>query len=369
MMKRQLYLIVASGILATALACGDKSSSPAAPSAAGGAVGDNAAAADGTTLKVPAPILASPANGTNLQDADVFLVTNPVTAKFTNATQFAYRFQILLNGQVVRELRTSNSTQWKLPELESNTTYSWRVRAEQGTSFGPWAAEWTFKTADQPPGYIRGGEVYDPLIDGKSVGILHGPVTFIPGVGAKMENWSAFIEYRLQQTVTGGEISMLVTNLATNTEGDKTKIMSMCEGQCTNNGASNNITSNDRRFTIEKRGNPAGAVAWRVITSRDQIDTVGSERVRREFSTSKLYLWKATWGGGRFNLSIREGGASGKEIYSFGKGYGGVYDPSPHYAFAGGPAGRAGRDSGTVNDIIVRQVWVSSRPRPSFANK
>ena len=87
-------------------------------------------------------------------------------------------------------------------------------------------------------------------------------MTFIPGVGAKMENWAAFIEYHLQQTLTGGELSMLVTNLATNTEGDKTKIMSMMEGPNLQN-----ITNNDRRFTIEKRGQPAGAIAWRVITA------------------------------------------------------------------------------------------------------
>jgi hypothetical protein len=371
MMKRQFVLFVACGVLATALACGDKSSSPAAPSPAGGTGSDVGATADGSTLKVTAPTLVAPANGSTLADSNVALTVSASAGKFTTVSPLAYRFQILLNGQVVKEFRTSTSLKWPLPDLESNTTYSWRARAEQGPFFGPWAAEWTFKTAEQPDGYIRGGEVYDPLVDGKSVGILHGPVTFIPGRGAKMENWSAFIEYHLQQTVTGGEFSMLITNLAANTEGDKTKIMSMCDGPCLNNGDQHtNITSNDRRFTIEKRGNPAGVVAWRVITSNDQIETSGkAQRMKRDFSTSKTYLWKATWGGGRFNLSIREGGASGKEIYSFGKGYRGVYDPSPHLAFVGGPTGRAGSDSGTVNDIIVRQVWLSSRPRPGFANK
>jgi hypothetical protein len=362
MMNRKLVLFVACGALATALACGDKSSSPAAPSPAGGAGGDVGALADGTTLKVTPPTPVSPANGSTLADSNVALTVGASVGKFTNVSPLAYRFQILLNGQVVKESRRS-SLRWPLPDLESNTTYSWRVRGEQGPFFGPWMAEWTFKTAEQPDGYIRGGELYDPLVDGKSVGILHGPVTLIPGRGAKMENWAAFIEYHLPQTVTGGEFSMLITNLATNTEGDKTKIMAMCEAPC------GNITQDDRRFTIEKRGNPAGIIAWRVITSRDQIDTVGRERVKREFSPSQTYLWKATWGGGRFNLSIREGGANGRVIYSFGKGYRGVYDPSPQKAFAGGPTGRAGRDSGTVNDMIVRQVWLSSRPRPSFANK
>ena len=367
-MKRQFSLFVACGLLATALACGDKSSNnPAAPSAPG--TSTDGATTDGSTLKITAPAPVSPANNSTLEDNSVPLRINASTAKFTSsAGTLAYRFQILLNGQVVKEARVGG-LEWALPDLESNTTYTWRARGEQGSFFGPWSAEWTFKTAEQPDGYIRGGELYDPLVDGRSVGTLHGPVTFIPGVGAKMNNWSAFIEYHLQQTVTSGEFSMLVTNLATNTEGDKTKIMSMCQGSCTNNGGSNNITSNDRRFTIEKRGQPAGAIAWRVITSNDQIDTVGAQRVRREFNTSKTYFWKSTWGGGRFNLSIYEGGVGGKQIYSFGKGYGGSYDPHPHDAFVGGPAGRAGRDSGTVNDIIVRQVWLSNRPRPSFANK
>jgi len=363
MMKRQVFLFVACGLLATALACGDKSS-PAGPSPATGGGNDSGATPDGTTLKVTAPTPVSPANGSTLADNNVSLTITGSAGKFATVSPLAYRFQILLNGAVVKQFRGA-TLQWKLPtDLESNTSYAWRARAEQSTFFGPWSAEWTFKTAEQPEGYIQGGELYDPLVDGKSIGRLHGPVTFIPGVGAKMNNWSAFIEYHLQQTVTGGEFSMLVTNLATNTEGDKTKIMSMIEGPNLQS-----ITNNDRRFTIEKRGQPAGAIAWRVITSRDQIDTVGSERVRRSFSTSKTYFWKATWGGGRFNLLIREGGVNGAQIYSFGKHYGGVYDPNPHYAFVGGPAGRAGSDSGTVNDIIVRQVWLSSRDRPAFANK
>jgi hypothetical protein len=362
-MKQKFYLIAASSLLAVALACGDKSPSPAAPSSASPGETGAGALADGTTLKVPAPTPVSPANGAQLTDFNVVLKVNPVTALFTNASTFAYRFQVLLNGQVVREVRTS-AAEWKPPALEANNaTHAWRCRAEQGTFFGPWSAEWTFKTPDQPTGYIQGGEVYDPLTDGKTVGIVHGPVTFIPGVGAKIENQDAYIEYRIPQTITGGEISMLVTNLAKNTEGGKTKLMSMREGD-------SDITTNDRRFTIEKRGNPPGTIAWRVITSRDQIDTVGNaQRMVRDFETSKLYLWRATWGGGRFNLTIKDGGADGRLIYSFGKAYRGVYDPSPHRAFVGGPQGRGGRDTGSVNDMIVRQVWVSSRERPAFANK
>jgi hypothetical protein len=364
-MNKKLYLVAACGLLATVLACSDKSSSPAAPTPVANGAGSNTpATADGTTLKVPAPTPVSPANGATLEDFNIVLKVNPVTAKYADVSQFAYRFQILLNNQVVKEFRTSTTTQWTVTDLENNTTYTWHARAELGTNFGPWSDGWTFKTPEIPEGYINGGELYDPLFNGKTVGVPHGAVSFIPGVGVKLEGLTSYIEYHLGQTVAGGEFSVLVTSLEFNTEGDKTKIMAMKEG--TN---PNDITTNDRRFTIEKRGNPAGTVAWRVRTSNDQIDTQGAERVVRHFDPSHTYFWKATWGGNRFNLLIKDGGVNGSQIYSFGKGYGGVYDPNPHVAYIGGPGGRAGADSGTVPGIVVRQVWLSSRPRPSFANK
>jgi hypothetical protein len=361
-MNRKLTLIAASGVLAAALACGDKSPSPAAPSPSTPATGDRAAAADGSTLKVPAPPLVSPADGAKLEDFEIVLKLNPVTAKFTNVSTFAYRFQLMLDGQVVRDFRTSTTTEWKPEDLENNVTYGWRARAEQGSYFGPWSATWTFTTPDKPSGYITGGELYDPLTDGKTVGTVHGSVTFIPNVGARINNLSSYIEYRLPQTVTSGQFSILVTGMPTNTEGTKTKIMAMSQGD-------SDITTNDRRFTIEKRGDPPGIVAWRMITHDDQIDTTGGERVKVNFDANKVYLWLARWGNNRFNLLIQEGGVSGRTIYNFGKHYAGVYDPNPHVAYIGGPAGRGGLDSGSVTPMIVRQVWLSSRERPSFADQ
>jgi hypothetical protein len=257
---------------------------------------------------------------------------------------------------------------WKpKSSLESNAQYSWRARAEQGTLVGPWSATWTFTTPDQPPGYIVPGELYDPLFDGKTVGDINGSATILPGIGVRLNNHTSHIKYVLPQTMTSGEISVLVTNVPTNTEGGKTKIMSMCESPCVGTA---NLTVNDRRFTIEKRGDPAGVVAWRVITSNDQIDTIGNaQRLKRDFNPNKWYLWRAKWGSNRFDLTIYEDGANGKQIYSFGKNYRGVYDPNQHFAFLGAPLGRAGADDATVPGMVVKQLWISTRPRPAFANK
>lgn len=363
-MHKKLYLIGASGALALALACGDKNPSPAAPTpaATSGQVGSEAAAADGSTLKVPPPTPTAPANGAQTADFNIVLKVNPVTAKFVNISNFAYHFQILLNNQVVREFRTSTSTQWSVEDLDSNVTYSWHARAESGSYFGPWSDTWTFKTPDIPSGYIHSDEVYDPLFNGKTVGQIFGPVTMIPNQGAKMEDLVSYIQYALPTTVTSGEISLLATNVHGGTQGGKTKIMSMSQGL-------SDITTNPRRFTIEKRGEPENTIAWRVITNCERIETVGGERVERQFDPNRWYLWTATFGNGNFNLTVREDGPDGKVIYSFGKPYCGSYNPDPQFVFAGGPTGRAGPDSGTVPGMIVKQFWMSSRPRPPFANR
>ena len=363
-MYKKLYLCGAAVALATAVACGsgEKSSNPVSPSA-GGTVDGADAGGDGHTLKVTAPTPVAPANGSTLDTFGPTLRVTESSAKFQGSGPITHRFQ-LLNGSTVLSEATTGGTSWVPPNLQNKTTYGWRARGEQGGRFGPWSATWTFTTPDQPEGYVRGNELYDPLYTGKTIGHRVGPTSFVPGRGIRLEALSSYVKYHLQQTLTAGEFSVLVTDLDFNTEGDKTKIISMIQGD-----NDQDITTNDRRFTLEKRGNPPGIVAWRMVTSNEQIDTVGRERVVRQFSRNKTYLWKATWGNNRFDVEVKDGGANGQQIYHFGKHYRGIYDPSPHRAFIGGPAGRGGIDSGTVPGIIVRQVWISRNPRPAFANQ
>ncbi len=360
-MMKKLHLVAVAGVLSAAVACSDTSPSPAAPSGAAVGIDDAGAAADGSTLKVPAPTQVAPANGVALESFDVTLQVNAVTGKFSGKSQYAYRFQVLLNGQVVRDFRSS-TREWKVGDLDVNVTYGWRCRAEEGEYFGPWSSTWTFKTPDIPQGYIAGGEVYDPLWTGKSVGSLNGPVQFVPNMGAQILDFVSNIHYVLPQTVTHGELSMLVYNAPANTEGGKTKIMSMAEG-------TSDITTNDRRFTIEKRGDPPGTIAFRIITRESQEETQGAERVQVDFRADRWYFWRSTWGGHRFQLTVHEGGPGGPQLYSFGKNYDGEYDPTPHHAWVGAPVGRGGPTDASVPGMIVKQVWLSSRPRPEFANK
>jgi hypothetical protein len=362
-MKKLLVCGVAVA-LATTIACGsgEKSPNPVSPSG-GGAVGAGEAGASGQTLKLTAPTPIAPANGSTLTTFTPTLQATASTPKFQGAGAITHRFQLLSGSTVVREAATAGAS-WVPNNLENKTTYGWHVRGEQGNLFGPWSDTWTFTTPDQPEPYNRPGELYDPLIygPGKTVGSPVGAVSFIPGVGARLEGFTSHIRYQLPQTVAAGEFSVLVTGVQDNTEGGKTKLMAMSEGFA-------DITTNDRRFTLERRGNPHGVVAWRMITHNDQIDTDRAERKYVKFTPQKVYLVRAAWGGGVLTITMQEGGASGPLIYRLAKRYEGAYDPSPHFAYLGAPVGRGGPQDATIPGLVVRQAWLSAKPRPAFANR
>ena len=142
--------------------------------------------------------------------------------------------------------------------------------------------------------------MFDPLINGRTVGVPHGPLTFIPGRGVRLETQMAYISYELPQTLFEGEFSLITQELRENTEGGKTKLFAMSKGY-------SDIVENEYRMTVEKRGDPAGVVAWRFIARDDQIDTEGAERQFVPFDDSQTHFWQATWRNNFFNVLIRAG--------------------------------------------------------------
>lgn len=370
MVRTKLWLaIIISSVLGLAVACSKSSPNLTSPSAVRpGAAG---AADDGSTLKVNAPVPQSPVNNQAITTGnDVTLVVTNASPAFETQVALSYRFEVY-NASGTRVHSSSliaggsaGTTSHLLSDsvaLEGDQRHTWRARAEFEGETGPWSDFASF-IAPNTTGYIRGNELYDPLVNGKTIGQIHGPVTFIPGVGAKLESQLSYISYQLGQTLTEGEFSILITGMPTNTEGDKTKLFAMGEGY-------SDIVTNDRRMTVEKRGNPAGIVAWRFLTHDARTETEGAERRVVNFNESQHYFWQATWRNNRFNLLINEGGVFGRTIYNFGKGFEGrAYDPNPHVIYIGAPVGRSGPLAASVDHVIIRQVWVSGRPRPGFAN-
>ncbi|MCA1560368.1 MAG: hypothetical protein LC753_13210 [Acidobacteria bacterium] len=358
MQHKKLVACAFAGILAVAMACSKSSQTPVSPSAA--EPGTTTAYPDGSTLKATVPVPQSPVNGAQ-PDGTLVLVATKARGKFADITP-SYEFEVknaagtTVYSRVTGGAGAGDNVQHTVDgALEFDSPHTWRVRAVFAGALGSWSSSASFRTASG--GYIRGNEVFDPLTNGRTVGDVVGPVTFIPGVGVRLEDFSSHIRYRLPQTLVNGEFSLIITGVATNTEGGKTKVFAMSEGL-------DDIVLNDRRMTVEKRGDPEGIVAWRFISHEDQIDTEGAEREFVGFDANVPYLWTATWNG-FFNVRIQRGGPGGPTIYSKGKGYRGAYDPDPHFAFIGAPIGRTGPEGATVPGMIVRQVWISPRPRPA----
>src|SRR5439155_25570101 len=193
-------------------------------------------------------------------------------------TALSYRFQIfsaggaqVYNSPLVTAGSSGTTSHAVTVALDGDQTYQWQARAEFSGAVGPWSGRESF-IAPVNDGYIRDGEIYDPLINGRTVGELHGPVTFIPGVGVQLQTWDSYISYQLPSTLLEGEYSLLLTNMPANTKGDKQKIMGMAQGY-------SDFIENDRRMSVEKRGDPAGMIAWRFLTHDDRIETNGPERV------------------------------------------------------------------------------------------
>jgi hypothetical protein len=325
--------------------------------------------AGGSTLKTNTPTPQSPVNNQQPSTLPVVLTAANASPSFASAVALQYRFEIYdASGAPVHSALVpagAGTTSYSLPiDLEGEKPYAWAVRTEYQGAIGAWSPRAAF-IAPTSTGYVRGTELYDPLNNGKTIGNIGGPVTFLPGVGVRLESQGSFIAYQLGGTLEAGEISLLITNTPANTEGNKTKVFAMASGY-------SDLTTNPFRMTVEKRGDPQGSIAWRFISSNGSpqvVDTVGAERRGIGMVGSQTYLFRATWGGQFFRVTVNEGGANGREIYNFGKPYEGFYEPSPHVIYIGSPPNRSGIDNQSIQFMVARQLWVSGRPRPSFANK
>ena len=363
-------LVSGSFALAVAIACSQPGSpsvtSPIAPSTSDAGPG-------GSTLKVPAPTLLSPANNAQVTVAqNVPLVSGNVSG--TNVSfPVALEFEVKSpNGTVIANPKilqsAGSSTTYTLPNtLDTSALYTWRVRGTYSGAFGPWSSTFTFKAPDIPPSYLLASEIYDQLTDGKTVGTVNGPVQWIPGVGVKMLSAQSNIAYQLPSTLQEGTFSLMVTGADESNPGSKSKIMSMQEG-----GAS--ITDNDYRMTAELRGRiyiPAGAVQARLITgdSSDEHRIFDTARIAVDFSDEAWYLWRVTWRTGSYTLEVRRDGPNGQIMYSQTVSTGSnPYRPVPHVIRIGAEVGRAGPDDATVVGMIAKNLWVSrNQARPLFA--
>jgi len=372
-MDRSVRLAAVVASLFVAVSCSSRqSASLTSPSTAGTiGVGLNA---DGSSLKVSAPTTLSPANGVRLPNqSPVVLVLTNSTGVYSTTIGVSYQFEVLTaGGQVaytsplVAQGSGSTTSHTVSIQLDGEAPYTWQARAVYQGISGPVSARASF-FAPPTEGYIKDNELYDPLINGKTVGDIHGAVKFIPNVGIQMVDSKSYVEYRLPKTLVDGEYSAIYTNLSviSPNEDPKWRLMTMREGNAA-------INDNIYRMSVDKRGN--GAVAWRFVSgnngSGEYIETIGQEREVQAFHEALDYFVQASWRGGYFNVLIKENGFNGQSLYNRGKFYDRLYQPLPHMIFIGSPYAPGDRgEASTVAEMIARQIWVSPNARPSGINK
>jgi hypothetical protein len=368
------YWCASLALAVVVVACGDDKKSPTSPSGGGGGT---------TTAKLTAPAINAPADEEQLENLRPTLTVRNGTSDTTGTRTYEFQvsdsadfaaasasgfgpFKVVMNKTAVPE-GTSGMTSFTVDaDLQPTTRFYWRARVVQGSSTSEWSSTAKFKT--KLVGYLRAGELYDPLIHGETVGTIVGSVSFIPGKGAVLNNGQSYIKYLLPQTVSAGEFSMDVEGLAANAPGDKAKVFGMQEGQT-------DFITNRYRVDIQYRGTtgvPPNAIQWRVIygdaddlSVRYEPDT--AKRMASVFllNPSTTYRWKATWGS-TFNLLVLQGGENGTPLYDYGLPTPrGAYLPNPHYAYLGAPVGRSGNESASIAGTTYRNVWLGTRPKPA----
>lgn len=366
-MSRKLTAVGISALLALAIACSRQAAAPVSPSGTGAASGD--AAADGSTLKVSAPGVLSPLN--DAQQTDVpSLTASAATAKYgTLPGALTYRFQVFnAAGTLVQDSGQVASLSYRpTTQLAFKVRHTWRVRAEYGSDFGPWSATASFVSSEG--GYIRGSEVFDPLVNGATVGQVIGPVTFT-SEGARLDTIGSYVRYPIPVTITNGEFAVEIKGLRANAPGDKSKVFGMMQG----NPDVNEYITNDYRVDIQYRGVggfPPNSITYRVLYGSATDTSVRYEPTtdQRLISVKNLdpntwYYWRYTWGS-TVRVTVNEGGPTGRLIYDITRNAAnGRYNPQPQYAFVGAPVGRSGGESATIPGTTYRNVWISTRPKP-----
>ena len=141
------WFAMVAGLAAACSAAPDSPTSPSTTMASG-----LAAAADGSTLKVTAPVPESPASGTTVGPRPSFSFGGSNSTSGVGDVALNYRVEVLNeDGSVVSDSYGGSSPLQLGGDLESGHGYLWRVRAEHPEgAVGPWSGTVPFRTQNAP---------------------------------------------------------------------------------------------------------------------------------------------------------------------------------------------------------------------------
>ena len=325
-----------------------------------------------TTLTTPAAD--SPGDGAQLDNVRPTLTVVNSTSSQSGAR--TYEFQIADNPEfaananaVSQEVSEDPSGKTRFTvgqDLQPTTAYYWHARVVQGGSKSNWSETRSFTT--KLVGFNRPGALYDPLVNGETVGSIGGSgnITWVPGEGIRMNDELAYVVYELPQVLSSGEISVEVTGLHPNGPLGKPRIFSILDRL--------GVIGSSSRYSINVQyrgagGNPNNCIAWKAIfgDNSQSLEPTTAQRFSSVYllDPSKVYLWQGIWTPNSFRLVVKEGSTTGSVVYDLGvQSATGNWNPAKMFAFLGTNNGSFVEFDGTYAGMTLRNLWVGSTPRP-----
>lgn len=336
----------------------------------GGSGGSGSGGSGGGTLTAPA--LDSPSDDEQLGTLRPTLVVRNGTSSRTGTKTYDFQVSDSTSFTTITASKTgvaediSGKTSVTLDaDLQSATRFYWRARLVQSGSNSDWSSTGKFRT--KVAGYNRAGELYDPLVGGDTVGTPSGSTSFVSGKGLKINDVNSYVMYALPQTMSSGVFEMEVEGLYVNGPEAKMKVFSMFDG-------TGNLTGSRYEMSAQYRGrsgNPDNCISFKAVWGSTSNIIEPDLGLRQQsvmaLNAAQTYFWQGTWTSSSFRLVIRDGGPAGGVIYdrTLSAPGGGIYGPSPHYAYLGATSGRYGVDTGSWPGVTYRNVWLSDKPRPT----
>jgi hypothetical protein len=333
-----------------------------------------------TTVTVTAPTADSPADGAQLDNVrpTLTVVNSPAGSGGTKSYEFevsdkpdtgknnAFLTATVLSPTVSED--PSGKTKFTVgQDLATTTKYYWHARLLQGGSTSDWSPARSFNT--KIAGYNKPGQLFDPLVDGTTVGTISGSknITWMPGQGIRINDETAYVIYELPQTYSSGEMSAQVTGLNADGPCCKPRIFSMLDrdGQI----ASNSPYS----WNVQYRGAggaPANTITFKAILGDNAHSVEAADRFANIYNLdpSKVYLFQAFWTPTTFRVTVRENGLTGSVVYdelANGTDCACNWNPGRMYAYIGTNNGLYVQYDGSRSGMTMRNVWVGSTPRPA----
>jgi hypothetical protein len=328
-MLRSLRFFALAALAASVLtvACGDDSN-PNTPTSTTTTTSSVAPA-------LTAPVAKSPTGGTEITGfRPVLEVEN---AKATgNVGTVTYHFEISEVADFPEGSRTvvlnsvpqgDGSTSAEVPQdLQANFLYYWRARATNGTITTDYTNVETVRTENR--GFLRGNDVYDPLVKGTTLGAQVGG-TFVMGEGWRSNGLNDGIRYDVP-TLTNGQIEFDATNFDRATDPIERDLKWMCAGDA-DQWDFVGFRNGPHKAQLEKKSGPGEEGEIKFVFRIDYDDNEERHPGLR-WEPIKVYRFRVQWGYGSVQLFVGEvqpnGTANMEELTS--SGYGANYDPSPH---------------------------------------